>query len=145
MDYQIGELGGIVTNSPKENDYTSKWAISWYEDGLSGTRYLFANDGKRALELQGAIVLDGITYVFDGQGIMQKGLIEYREYYYYLIEEGYFIGAVYPSALEVDGVLLNFVKDEGGKLMNPENLQYVTSMKPKLIDGIIGIQYAKVA
>lgn len=145
MNYQLGELGAIGTTSPNENDFTSQWVVSWFDDQLSGSRFLVVNDGKRALELQGPIVLDGVTYVFDDHGIMQKGLIEYRENYYYLIQEGHFEGAVYPSALPVDGVILEFVRDEGGRLMNPENLQYVTSMKPKLIEGLIGIQYAKVA
>ncbi|MBR4314641.1 MAG: InlB B-repeat-containing protein [Lachnospiraceae bacterium] len=145
MDHEIGELVEVVTTSPYENDYTSKWVVSWFNDPLSNTTLLVANDGVKVVGLQGAIGLNGIWYVFDDHSIMQKGIIYYRGYYYYLSLDGDFIGAVLPIEIIVDGVSLDFREVGTGKLQNPENIELLTTVKPKEINGQIGIEKAKVA
>jgi hypothetical protein len=143
MDKEIGELVEVVTNVSSENTYTSKWEVSWFNDPTSNSTLLVAIDGNKVVALEGAVGLNGIWYVFNEYGIMQRGIIKYRGYYYYLIPEGLFEGAVYPIEIEIDGVKLDFKDVKTGRLQNPDSIRNVTSIKPIEINGQIGIENAK--
>jgi hypothetical protein len=144
IDKDNGELVEVITTSSEENFCNTKWVVSWFHDIPTDTTLLVANDGVKVVAFQGPVGLNGIWYVFDDHSVMQKGIIEYRGYYYYLIPEGPYTGAVYPTEVVVDGITLDFKDDVSGKLMNPESMQFVKSVTPKVIDGQVGILNAKV-
>ena len=65
----------------------------WYKDSY-GTYYLDANDGHRA---SGATVIDGATYYFNADGLMQTGLVEISGYKFYFGADGKMVTSTFES------------------------------------------------